>query len=374
MVTTILMCCMFLALGFCITLIVKKSVQSPGPRQMQFVMFNKRFVRVISNIEGHLPLRLTKEEKKRKFISKREWDIVPRQKGVRKRLVEWLNIYFILWPFWKLYEYPFKYTLVRHADQVQKGDSKMWSLPDGRQVVERKGTTNFVERTVEYAFVSSNLDAKELGGIVNTLIFVVIEAVNGPLMLFGIKDWFGFAYEGINSQMGGIVTGKSLIELNALRGTKDTTFVTEMMLLNDKFMKYGFRMKEVLFVDFEGADDATKTLMASFQKPILAENDGKAAVITQTNASKVYEIKTNTEFAQDLKAITNEQKRLIAHGKIRVDAKGVVVAGVADPEVIAWAKAYTAMAKAVENNDTLKSLMIGGGVVPTLDVTKIPTK
>lgn len=349
----IILFCISAILGSYITLTLIMSIKMPKAGTGQIILRLNKFHKVIANIPDY---RVNSKGNKCD-ITKTEDDIIPLTKTYKRSFSEKSNIYFFLWPFYKTYTYPFEYTLRRTSDKLQADDAKMWHIESTNEfIVSRKALSNHFKFRTEYPTITPDLDTKEFGKIV---VFTnnVVQATNFRLMAFNITDWFGFGRGAINGALRGLVSGKKIDKLNEFNSKRKTAFETEMLKINDTTKPYGFQLVTSVFEDFNGADDATKNMMASFGLVTVAKNTGDAALAQQEGETAAFIKKTDAEIKQ-------EKKRKIDTGIARADSAGNITELVPDADVKAKTDALKELAKVTG------TLVFGDGTLNMLDLKK----
>ena len=324
-------------------LIIKKSIIIPEPRWIMGIMFFGKIYRLIINIPG-------------KKVEGKKGPIID---GEGKK---W-NFYFYPWPIFSVYKRPFEYDKLKKLGEEQEGDIAIWKNEETKEiVVHRSGITDHLEFRTEYPTITPNLDTAELR-TVHMFTNNIIEIIDPIKAWFGIKDWFSTTNETLSGTLKGLVSRKTLIDLNKFSGEEKGMFNEKMKEVNrdDKdhpgLLNFGVFLYKSIYKDFDPADEATKTLMKSYGDVTIAEQEGKAVLEKQKGATAAFKLKTDIEIEQ-------ERKKGVQTGRIKVDSSGNVTELVPDPNTKIVAENMGKL------RDLKGTLIIGGD---TANMLNIPT-
>jgi hypothetical protein len=301
-----------------VVITIVESIQMPKPRHIKIVTLFGKLYTVIANVEG---------KKINKTPGPNQWDLVdlgPNEK------TDW-NIYFIWWPFFKIYKYQFAYTKLKKIGEEEPDDVVVWKDENTKEcVISRTGISDHVEYRQEYPIVTASLDTKEMA-TVNIFTMSVLETVNVVKMLLGVTNWFSLAIESLNGIFRGLVAKRTLPQLNALSSEDRPEFNSAVLAANKDqpdhpgLLTFGVKVIKSVFKDFEPVSENAKTLMASLTDIEIARNTGEADLEKQKKLTEAYRIKTDME-------INQAKKRLGETGRIKLDKSGNIIELVPDPD------------------------------------------
>lgn len=280
------------------TFLVLESIRSPKPATMQSVTFLNKPIRVIANVVG-------------KSIDYKDRLV----NGISREF----NLYFYLWPFYKVYKYEITYNKRVMPSQIKDGDKVLWITgkdndkeeKSGELVISRTRITNYLKYRVDYPLVNLQLDTKEL---VDIDIFTnnVIEIFDANKALYDIDDYLQFAFNTISSALRGIVANCSVIELNKFRseekeGENKSSFNALMQCVNfgtanhPGLNQFGMRLCKSSFIDFAPSGENAKALLNAYSQVPIAEQAGLAALAKQQGETKAYLNRTDAIISQERK-------------------------------------------------------------------------
>ena len=366
-------------LGF-IYIVIKKSIHMPKPRTVQAIMLLGKLHTFITNIEGK-----TIYDGEDNFNApggpRKKWDLIDEGGTGGKRKNKY-NIYFFLWPFFKVYKFPITYPVVKKRGEEREGDNIIWEKDGTKEiVVSRSNYSDHLEFRVEYPTITHRLNTKELAPI-DTFSNNIIELTNPALALFKIKNWIGASMEILHGGLRTIVAERKLKNLNELSSSSTKSTFDESMkkIINDNseledhpsLESIGFKLFKSILKDFDASDDKSKELLDSYANVTIAKETGKAEVKLAKKRKKAKIIDAEGD-AKSLgvkqKSIIRWRKRhLIRTGLAKTDSEGNITDLVPDANVRVGANALA----------ELKSLT-GTLVVNSEGLTKIvnlnePTK
>jgi len=325
--TTFLIAISGLLTGYLI-IALPQSFYSPGVRKIQAIMFFGRLSKIIANVEGkkvykgeNIPGGLTK------------WDIIDLSPNEKRRL----NVYFFLWPFFKLHTYPFTYIKEKMIGEEQEGDIVVWKDEDAKRcLVSRTGTSNHLEWRVEYPTVTSNLDTEELAAV-NTYTNNMIEVRNPAKTFFGIKNWLETTNEVLHGGLRGLVASKKLHDLNQFSSEDKNGFNKIMMEHANTDTEeqrglptIGLYLFKSVFKDFNPANDTAKALMKSYSEVEIAKQTGQAKFELAKKDVEVAKEKAKAYEAEQEKIVMWRKKFLVDTGLAKIDTEGNIIELVPD--------------------------------------------
>jgi len=210
---------------------IPQSLYTVGAKRIQGIMLFGKFHTFIENVEGKIL-------KKNSYGGCNFTNLLPHEK---KRI----NLYFFLWPFYKVYNYKITYTKNIKSGQEQPGDIILWEDKDSKElIVSRTGFSNFLEYRVEYPIVTNKLETEELAKV-NVFTNNILEIEDPWLAFFGISNWFQASNEILNGALRGLVAERSLHDLNKISSEGGVSGI-----FNEK-MKDLVNMKDDYILDLE---------------------------------------------------------------------------------------------------------------------------
>jgi len=321
--------------GLLITIIIK-SIYTPGARKIQAIMLFGKLYDIIANIEGKTIFKGPTEEDGPEM-----WEIID---GEDDRIFG--NIHLFLWPFCKLYTYPFTYTKEKKIGEERDDDVVIWKDEKTRICfVSRSGISDHLEWRVEYPTVTLNLDTKELASVI-TFTNNMIEVTNPAKVFFGIKNWLEATYDVLSGGLRGLVAKKTLHDLNQYSSEEKNMFNEEMKEhantetianptsgIKEKkgLPTFGLYLFKSVFKDFDPANDTAVALMKSYVDVTIAEQTGKAKVELAKKDVEVAKEKAKAYEAEQEKIVLWRKKFLVDTGLAKTDATGNIIELIADP-------------------------------------------
>ncbi len=349
--TTLLFVILGIFIGYLI-IAIPKSFFVPETRKMYAVMFFGKFWKIIENVEGK---KLYKGESINGGLTK--WDLIDLAPGETK---EKINVYFILWPFFKLYTYPLTYVKLKKMGEEREGDIIVHTDEKTKEIwVSRSGISNYLEFREDYPTVSTNIDTEELASVI-TYTNNMLEITNPWLAFFSIKNWFIASTEILSGAQRGLVAMKKIYALNQFSSEGGAEAFSEKMkesvnkkdLIHPGLGNFGIKLFKSVFKDFDPADSKAKELMDSYAQVTIADEIGKAKVKTaQKDAEVVRELAKGD--ADGLRT-----KSLGEADALRTKAKGEADAYETNQKkIVLWRKKYlidTGLAKVDTKGDIVE--------------------
>ena len=327
-------------------LVIAKSFRTPRERTIQAITLFGKFRAAIMSVAGY---RLNVPGKRDFLKNQPAWEFIPTiDTNYKPRWSEKWNIYFFLWPLFKIYTYTFAYTKHKKRGDVQPGDHIIRTNEDtGECLIARSGTSDYVDFRAEYPTATDDLFTKEMAKVI---VFTnnTFECVNPYRMLFAVNNWLAIANGSVGAALRGVVGELSLQQLNQVKSesvpgvnTPTADFTSSMIHINDGtsglIAKYGVKLVRSIFEAFEPADENTKALMAAFLKPKIATQEGEAAVIKATKEGKATvttaKAKANAYSAEQEAIVKWRKKYLVDTGLAEVGEEGNITKLVPDANV-----------------------------------------
>lgn len=340
MANTIGFVCTCLLAGYFLFMLTK-SFYSPLEGRIQGVILLNKIFTFIASIEGKRfrgsPWK--KDQKGKGFFNEVHiWDIVDKEQTYfTLNPGKIFNVYFFLWPFFRLYTYEFTYTKWKKIGATKEDDTVIWEdSKTGRSIVSRSGISNFVQYQSEYPTVTDNLYTREEFANITVITNNTLLASNVYKMLFRVDNWLGITTTTINGALRGIISKFTLVEVNEIRSEGRMTgkgvsnpskeFTIDMLYINKAGKKgrddgmeelWGAKLTKSVFETFVPGNEQTQSLLDSFAKPELERQLGQAQIEKATREAKAY--------GKRQKAIVTWQKRfLVDTGLAKVDDKGQI--------------------------------------------------
>lgn len=304
-----------LIIGYLI-IAIPKSIYTPKTRWIQGVMLFGKMWTMIANVEDKV---MYMGETIPGQIDKH--DLIDSLLEKRSKIYSFLsNLYFFLWPLFRIHEYPLNLIKVVKANEVLPTDTRLREDKKSGDIwISRSTISNHLEFREDYPCVSAELSTHETA---NVILYTnnMIEIVNGKRALFGIKNWYIASMEIINGAQKGLVADRSIFELNQFSSEDFSEKMKE--LVNPALDKFGVKLYKCVFKDFEPADEKARQLMDSKANVILAEETGKARIVEAEKNAKVTTTNADAQayaYTKVQNAITEwTKKNLIETGLARV--------------------------------------------------------
>lgn len=357
--------------------VISLSIKTPHERTIQVITRFGKFHTAIMAVEGQ---RLN-NPRRRDFDDECEpWEIIPIEQNYIQSLSERWNVYFFLWPFFRTHTYTLSYTKLKKKGDVAPGDVVIWSdEKTGESVVVRTNVSDHIEFQSEYPTITGNLFTKEMAKV---LVFTnnTLRVTNPFKMMFRINNWLGVTTETIGGALKGIVGELTIQQLNQVKSESEEPsswdFTKKMTWINkgvdgvpDGIEElWGVKLTKSVFKAFTPADANAETLMSSFLKPKIAQQEGEAAVI-KANLEGDARVATETKGAQayalkQAAIVAWKKKFLVDTGLAKVDADGNITELVPDANTRVGAEAVKELAKLTG------TLVLGGDLNTMLNIRK----
>lgn len=342
---------------------IPKSIYIPGTRKIKAIMFFGKLWTIIANVEGkdiYKGITIPGQVEK--------WDLID-------STIERTNIYFFLWPFFKVYKYPLTYIKIKRKGEEQEGDVTIWQDEKSSEIwISRTGTSDHLEFREDYPTISAKLSSSELANVI-TYTNNMIEIVNAKRALFGIKNWYIATMEILSGAQRGLVADMPLFDLNQFSSEdKEETFSQKMKDSVNRYENdhpglgnFGVRLFKSVFKDFEPADEKAKQLMDSYAQVTIAEETGKAEVKKAEKDKEAKIKRAEGEKQAKIEIAEGEKQALLKKGLAKADTEGNIIELIPDANV----KAGTdALSKLSELKGTL--VIDGSGInkIFTINPTK----
>ena len=260
-----------LLIGSLIVIIIK-SIYIPGARKIQAIMLFGKLYTIIANVENK------KIYKGKTAPPKRKWDLIDCLPNEKRKI----NVYFFLWPFFKLYKFNITYTKIVVAGEEREGDKILWK--DNRAnylIISRTNESNYLEWKKEYPTVTFDLNTEELASV-NIYTNNMVEVTNGADAFFGISNWLEAMTDILHGGQRRLVALKKMDQLNEYSGKEKDGFNDEMLQHANTDVvglpTFGMKLIKSVFKDYNPSDEMAQKLMNAHGEVIIAEKTGEAKV------------------------------------------------------------------------------------------------
>ncbi len=278
------------------------------------------------------------------------------------------NIYFFLWPLFRVHKYSFKYNRLIKLGEQRPGDVVAWKdETTGEAIISRSGISDHIMFQASYPVVTHDLYTSDPAKI-TVITTNVIEAVVPYKMVHRINEtWVGITMETISGVLKGIMSRFTISEINQIRSEaepdekKETIsanfaeqidWVNKGLNINDDDgieERYGVSWKKCVFRSFAPGDVQAKALLDSLSAEKIATQQGAAKVATASaegDANLAKATKDAEAYAKMQAAIVEWRKKwLVDTGLAKVDASGNITELVPDANTRVGSEALKELAK-----------------------------